>query len=302
MNIQIVIPTTGCINNCKFCVSKLHDNKYEKVFDKFEIKKRIKYAVMNGVTTCVITGTGEPLQNKKFIQNLIEIFEEMSHPFPNVELQTTGVLLMTKETGYGNDFYPNIELLKKLGVNTINLSVSDIFNDIVNNEIIGTSGKNYIKLEELTKFIKNLGMNVRLTLNMTKRYDVIEDVYTIFDIARSLSADQITFRKFYVNNSSTEENEWIKENACSDKVFLKIKEYIYGTIIGIKHFIDKIDGHGKYLYTLPFGEKVFSIEEMSTVVDEDCMMKNDSDNIRYLILREDGKLYCRWDDKGSLIF
>ena len=43
---------------------------------------------------------------------------------------------------------------------------------------------------------------------------------------------------------------------------------------------------------------------ISTVLDDDCMSKNNTNDgvIRYLILREDGKLYSQWDDKGSLIF
>ena len=126
MNIQsisIVVPTPKCVNNCKFCVSKMHSNDYDKKFDKFELKKRIKYAVMSGVTTCILTGTGEALQNKEFLRNLADIFKEMDFPFPNVELQTTGVLLMSGESyidgrlGKGVIIYKNMELLKQLGVN-----------------------------------------------------------------------------------------------------------------------------------------------------------------------------------------
>ena len=96
MNVQtisIVVPTKNCINNCKFCVSKMHDNPYLNTFDPIQITKRIKWAVMNGVNTCIITGTGEALQNPGFLHNLVTIFESMNHPFPNVELQTSGVML-----------------------------------------------------------------------------------------------------------------------------------------------------------------------------------------------------------------
>ncbi len=49
---------------------------------------------------------------------------------------------------------------------------------------------------------------------------------------------------------------------------------------------------------------VYSVEGMSTVIDSDCMNSKESNNdtLKYIILREDGKLYCRWDDIGSLIF
>jgi len=41
---------------------------------------------------------------------------------------------------------------------------------------------------------------------------------------------------------------------------------------------------------------------MSTVVDDDCMSKETTKALKYVILRENGKLYSQWDDKGSLIF
>jgi len=41
---------------------------------------------------------------------------------------------------------------------------------------------------------------------------------------------------------------------------------------------------------------------MTVVVDNDCMNKDNIENLKYVILRENGKLYCQWDDEGSLIF
>ena len=41
---------------------------------------------------------------------------------------------------------------------------------------------------------------------------------------------------------------------------------------------------------------------MSTVIDDDCMSKDNNEALKYIVLRENGKLYCRWGDEGSLIF
>ena len=47
----------------------------------------------------------------------------------------------------------------------------------------------------------------------------------------------------------------------------------------------------------------YSVMGMSTVVDEDCMAKNEEkQSWKYLILRPNCKLYTQWDDKGSLLF
>lgn len=282
MNIQsisIVVPTKGCVNSCKFCVSRMHANDYERIFNKFQIQKRIKWAVMNGVNTCIITGTGEALQNKNFLYLLSEIFSELEHPFPNVEFQTTGVLLTAVD---------NIQHLKSLGVNTISLSVSDIYDDF-NMEIISAPPSLRFNLKELCIIIKNEGFNLRLSLNMTKYYDDATP-QDLINRCKYLGADQVTFRKLYSSDDNSEQSQWVKENACV-KILDEVREFIKGK-----------NGKGTLLYHLPFGASVYSINGMSTVIDDDCMSKENDAALKYVILRENGKLYARWDDEGSLIF
>jgi len=47
MNIQLVVPTKGCVNNCPFCCSKMHDCPYESKFDAIEIEKRMNKSLIN---------------------------------------------------------------------------------------------------------------------------------------------------------------------------------------------------------------------------------------------------------------
>jgi len=294
MNIQLVVPTKGCVNNCPFCCSKMHDSPYETKFNAIELEKRIKYAVMRNIDTCVLTGTGEVLQNKLFLEKLYEIFDKMDHPFPNIEIQTTGVMLFDKQTlingKTGNEFdvYPNLTLLKKLRVNTISLSISDLFSDLNNGYIIGIPNKLQFKLSDAIHYLKDLGFNVRLSLNMLNTFDGI-DPKRIFEHAKTLGADQISFKKMYYNNEfEYTQNDWIRDNMCSQKTLNDIKDFI------IKN--------GRHMYTLLFGAKVYSLYGLSTVVVDDCMAVTNTDTQRYIILRENGKLYCHWDDEGSLIF
>lgn len=296
MNIQtisVVIPTKGCVNNCKFCVSKMHENNYLSINDISSFVKRIKYAYDNGVNTCILTGTGEPLQNIKYLTLLDNIFKSMKNPFPNIELQTSGVLLNKR----------NIEILKSIGVNTISLSVSNIFDDDKNMEVVGVPDKLKFKLKDLILKLKGHNFNVRLSVNMTKDFDNIPPS-EIIKKCKDLGADQITFRELYHNNDDNyEQTKWVKENACKPKTMKRIKKYIGGVYVNFFNFRKNIKkGKGNYLYTLPFGGRVYSIEGMSTVVDDDCMSKHNKDILKYVILRENGKLYCRWDDEGSLIF
>jgi hypothetical protein len=307
MNIQtisIVVPTKGCVNKCPFCVSRMHENNYENSFDEFQITKRLKWAVMNGINTCIITGTGEALQNYHFLGRVADIFVKMNHPFPNVEFQTTGVMLYDfDENCTGKDgkivpHYYNIAMLRELGVNTISLSVSDIFEDINNLQIIGVSKKLEFYLNELILFLKNKGFNIRLSLNMLNKYDNFLPS-EIIARCKFLGADQITFRKMYSADES-EQSKWVKENKCSDKKLEHIKTYIQGKVFEDRE--GRIPGFGTFLYKLPFGASVYSIDGMSTVIDDDCMSKENNESLKYCILRENGKLYAQWDNEGSLIF
>ena len=312
MNIQslsIVVPTKGCINKCKFCVSRMHDNPYENYFDSIQIRKRIKFAANNGINSLILTGTGEILQNIKFLKNLLDVLNKEHHPFPNVEIQTSGVMLMEYNPKIPGsivrtkDDYYNIRLLKDLGVNTISLSVSDIFDSANNWDIIGAPKKfRYLPLE-LCQFIKEKGFNLRFSLNMIKVYDNYKPE-KILNACKFLGADQITFRKLYHSDDDTSQTKWVKENACSDSTIKKINEYIAGQLyhnrVTRERWLE--NGHGKPLYRLPFGSMTYSIMGMSVVVDDNCMSKNKEGSLKYIILRENGKLYCQWDDEGSLIF
>lgn len=310
MNIQtisIVVPTRGCVNSCPFCVSRMHNSPYENNFDTIQLTKRIKYAMMNGVNTCIITGTGEALQNPYFLGRLSDVFRIMKYPFPNVELQTTGVMLMDHkqiidaDSGESTKRYDNIALLKDLGVNTISLSVANIFSSTENMETIGAAEKLHFNLDSLIAFLRKRGFNVRLSLNMLKDYDGCSPS-KILRTAQELGANQVTFRKMY-SDGIGKEAAWVKENACSPKTLENIKKYIEGPIVKVTNGKPiRRNGEGKFLYTLPFGGKVYSIYGMSTVIDDDCMSENNHESLKYIVLRENGKLYCRWDDEGSLIF
>jgi MoaA/NifB/PqqE/SkfB family radical SAM enzyme len=288
---SIVVPTKNrCVNDCKFCVSKTHTNDYEDRFKdkesaeyllyKSDIRRRFDYAKLHNVDTIILTGTGEALQNVPFLLMMDSILKEMDNPFPRIELQTSGVMLTDT----------NLHILRQIGVSTISLSVSDVFDDESNLDIIGVHPKLQFKLDEICKKIKDFGFNLRLSLNMTSVYNHIKEPVVFFNRFKELGANQITFREMYYSENDTEEDKWIKDHLVMPSLLTSIKHHI--------------QTNGKAQYILPFGATVYSIYKMSTVVDDDCMDdKSEVDDIlKYLILREDGKLYTDWGDEGSLIF
>ena len=112
-SLSIAVPTHNkCVNNCKFCVSRTHTNPYEdrindivrnfmKVKDtpenysvEYLSKKHIEYrdyfnrlqfARDNGCNVVVLTGTGEPIQNMRFIEFFSKVNSTLTTPFKSIK-------------------------------------------------------------------------------------------------------------------------------------------------------------------------------------------------------------------------
>lgn len=303
MNIQslsIVVPTKNkCVNNCKFCVSRTHTNpysdkisnclmkkgKYDVIVDTTSIEykdyfNRLQFARDNGCNVVILTGTGEPTQNYPFLKFFSDVNAKLVTPFKSIEIQSTGVLLDEKR----------LELLRKLGITTISLSISNIFDNERNLDIIGCKDNLRFNMGEIISLIKKYDFNLRLSLNLVNDYDK----YTVEEVlnkCKEMGADQITFRKLYKSETNGGIDKWIEDNASS-KFYDEIAEYV------VKN--------GRYLGKLPFGASIYDIDEMSVVVDDNCMSElnenYDPETFKYLILRENGRLYSRWETKASLLF
>ena len=293
MNIQslsIVVPTHGCMNQCKFCVSRMHKEEYPNListndyFHRESYKNRMAFARDNGCNTVMLTGQGEPQQNMEFIADFAKMNSELTMPFRNIEIQTTGAKI---------DKY-TLGCLRNNGITTISLSVSCLNNDDANSDIINGE-RTPIILRKLCAEIKEFGFNLRLSLNVTKWIYLYEEPSGGFEdifkyCSEELKADQVTFRKMYTDGKDTPQSKWIEEN--------NVKSLLY--FGGLHDYILK---NGHYLDTLEYGSRRCSVMGMSTVIDEDCMAKSEEKKtLKYLILRPNCKLYTQWDDKGSLLF
>ena len=115
---------------------------------------------------------------------------------------------------------------------------------------------------------------------------------TIITKCKNLGANQITFRELYTSvpeekicylkGEEKEVNEWINAHKASNDLIVKIRSYI--------------TKHGHELEVLPFGAVRYSVEGMSTVLDDDCMSGKLKQDIKYLILRPNCK-----DNKNCLM-
>lgn len=293
MNIQslsIVVPGTKCINNCKFCVSRTHqdiiydDYISDNISDTISVPNKLSYfegfynralhyAKDLGCTTLMLTGECEPQQNKKFLEWFFTR-TDANNLFHNIEIQTTGAGLTDTD----------IIKLRRQGVNTFSISMSS-FDSVQNSEIINDV-RNPFKLPWLTSRIKVSGSLLRLSLNLNKEFYQYSPE-ELFKKAKDLGADQVTLRKLYKAPGTCSQNDWIEANCDS----LKDDEYF-----------NYVKICGKPLERLPYGNIKYSVDGIGVVADGDCMAKDNLNEIRYLILRPDCHLYTRWDDPASIIF
>ena len=290
-SLSLCVPA-GCLNKCKFCVSHMNEKKYKNQLDASnpfydlyleDFERRLQFARDNGCNTIMITGSGEPLLNRRYLETFSIINKKLLVPFRWIELQTSGTLLDRNYLRF---------LRNTVWVNTISLSLSDIFSSQNNAEINQTKFGYEIDIDELCKDIKDYDFTLRLSLNMTNAYNKIPEmpVEEIFKRAKELGADQITIRALYSSEKDTPQDKWIKENSCSANKLFEINDYILK--------------HGKPLRKLEYGTTVYSLDEMSIVVDDDCMGRKtkEENSIKHMIIRPDCKIYSDWHDKGSLIF
>lgn len=290
-SLSIVVPTEKCVNDCAFCVSKQHSEDYGEnrmAFNNPEIhkaiedyKKRLAYARDNNCNAVMLTGDAEPTQNRAFLTLFGLLNESLSKPFRHISIQTAGAFL---DQNY-------IEFLRDhVGVNTVSLSISSFVYD-TNAEY--TRAKARINIQNLCAKIKEAGLNLRISLNMTDHIygDEQPDPATIFKyVNHYLGADQITFRVLYSDQSNPDcpQNQWIKEHAATPEYIESIKNYIRE--------------NGRPLEILAFGQTRYDVDGISTVLDDDCMSTQAKAELKYLVLRPNCKLYTKWDSTASLLF
>lgn len=294
-SLSVCVPG-GCPNACKFCVSRMHSSPYVDQIEKNiqfrdlyekDYLCRLMFSRDNGCNTVILTGEGEPLLNRDFLKDFAHWNSMITSPFRWVELQTSGVTLNDESLRF---------LRNTVRVNTISLSLSDMFDDISNQEMNGTPDNLMVYINSLCANIKKYDFNLRLSLNMTDAYDRMfkgKGKSVIFRAimarAKSLGADQVTFRKLYVSGDpKIPQNIWIKEHAASSTLLNCINT--------------SIKESGQVLERLPFGAMRYSIDGISTVLDDDCMSQEVKPVMKYLVLRPNCKLYSKWNDRGSLLF
>lgn len=258
-----------------------HENYGESIVDDNDsplpdsYKNRMQFVRDYGCNAMIITGDTEPQQNLEFIRRLLQANQNLRTPFYNISMQTTGSGLDEED----------ILWLARYGLTTISFSISSLDADR-NATVIGMPRKAKRDFYEVQWWAKECNLVTRASINLTDEFDDVDpDEY--FDWAKAHGFDQITFRKMYADGD-TPQAQWLAEHKLSEEQYINIRKYVAK--------------NGTPIARLPFGFIKWSVDGVSTVLDENCMSKDEIDDMKYAILRPNGHLYSRWDDPGSLIF
>ena len=283
-SLSVHVPTGKCPNACKFCVSQMHPSPYENLIGQdyanqaqheHHYMRRLEFARDNGCNTLILTGDGEPLSNRAFLNTFAKLNWAMKSSFRWIEVQTSGVYLDDNMLQF---------LAGTVGVSTISLSLSSLDTG-KNAKFNMTPDKLMFTVEGMCESIKKAGFNLRLSLNMNDTFDIIP-LNDLFKSLKALGADQVTFRRLYTSGKASPQDNWIRNHE-------------YESFGALNTYIQK---YGRPLERLPFGAMRYSVDGISTLVDDDCMSGEVKESIKYLILRPNCKLYTKWDDEGSLLF
>lgn len=304
-DLTISVPNYGCDKKCPYCISRITGpaptNKGRMLRN---IRKVQHLAHAAQVTTVLFTSKGEPLLNNRSMGDMMALAEYFKD-FP-LEIQTNGLrLLRDLEKG---ELDETCVLLYSAGFNTIAVSVDeDDWEDVVK------SGR----FDEVFKTITETDMNVRLCINITSGFSgmTFSGIWENDLKAVRPYISQVLFRKIdmpsFLDDSSEEARkvvDWIK-NSASDGTYERLRDEGLKYLLDHGRFVKEVhDGEYSYLENvpvkiLPDGSPVFDLEGIAITFSDYCIQEtHSSDDIRSIILMEDGKVYTSWNSKASLMF
>lgn len=283
--LSILVGTDKCDAHCPFCVSKIsrttRGNTENKIGSSLYYKRleiAFQLAKISNITTCLITGEGEPTL---FMDDMYSILERIPEHIPLVELQTNGIgisepkEIAKRYLGHGSQHIDKIS--------TVSLScVSHIHGD--NRTIYG---KSFSSLEQNIEYLHSHGFNVRLScIGIKGMCDSYNEIQYLIDFAKAYNVEQVTWRPVWLPTNNTYKKIYNKYSISPDQ---------------IKNIRGEFYSRGVLLNKLSYGAEIFDVDGVSFCLSN-CMTRTvDTDDIRQLILFQDGSLRYDWEYRGALI-
>jgi len=298
---SVVVGDASCNAKCPFCVSKMTASASimpctEDIdYRRFDIACR--FAAQSGVSTVLLTGTGEPTLHPELIKKYLTSLYT-SRKFPFIELQTNGIKLI--------DMKKDLEKWYRLGLTLVCLSVTH-YDAQTNSELMPPNGNLRLPIWETVSFLHEIGFSVRLNCTMVKGgIDSKEEVGAMVDLCRLNEVEQLTFRDVTTptKTNNPEVTKWVLDNGVKYRTKgsssnqsgnVMVQEYLY-------------ENDATMIMTLPHGAYVWDCQGQN-VSNNNCLTTTLAPNeIRQLIFvqrkrngRPRGQLRYDWVYEGAII-
>jgi hypothetical protein len=142
---------------------------------------------------------------------------------------------------------------------------------------------------------KELGLITRVTLNITNKLPKDLTFEWLVDLCRESYVDQLMLRNVVIPSNvpvDTPTVGWIVKNV-DPAVYPRLQDEL-------KRACEK---DGMVIRKLNFGSIVYDCKGVSVTYSDYCVQdSNDGEDIRSLILMEDGHCYSNWNSKASILF
>ena len=266
-NLTISVPYKGCDKNCPYCVSQMtgliESNPAMMMRNLDKVHTLARHAQVSSV---LITGKGEPCLN---MDMTLRFIREFNH-YP-VELQTNGIYL-NKNKHMLIDMWNN-------GLDIVAISIDET--------------RQIRDYHALFKGIRDLGMTVRLCLNITKKVSSSLAFNSLVTLCQRNYVDQLLLRNIT-------KPKFAKESGYTKWIDMNTSQLQYDTLVEqMEAFLNKF---GRFLRRTAFGMEIWEYRGISITKSSYCIQDSNHDaDIRSLIFMEDGHLYTNWDTQASRI-
>lgn len=290
MKIQTFTVVSGnalCNAFCPFCVSKMTGIKEIGIkptkvnWRNFE--KACRIAQLNGITTVLLTGKGEPtLYPEQLTEYLVAL---QKYDFPILELQTNGVLFAEIPEKY--DKY--LQKWYELGLTTISLSVVH-YDPEKNRANYLPFKKSYPDLGAMTAKLHKIGFSVRFSVVLIKDHiDTPEEAERMVKKASEWGVEQVSLRPVAAPEES--ENEKYKQDTINMML----------TSAKIAKLNEWAEKRGKLLLSYGHNSRIYDIDGQNVCLTDALTIKPSTDDIRQMIFFPDGHIRFDWQYKGAII-
>lgn len=290
MKIQTFTVVSGnaiCNASCPFCVSKMTGirgigNK-PTLINWHNFHKACRMAQINGITTVLITGKGEPTLYPEQLTDYLKHLDK--YDFPILELQTNAVLFYEQEEKY--DKY--LKEWYDLGLSIISISV--VHYDPEKNRANYVPGKSsYPDLGKIIEKLHKIGYSVRFSVVLIKDHiDTPEEAAKMVAAANSWGVEQVSLRPV----AAPEKSESEKYKTDTVNMMLTPEK-----IAAINAWLEK---EGRLLLSYGHNSRIFDVNGQNVCLTDALTIKPGTDDIRQMIFFPDGHIRFDWQYKGAII-